>query len=116
MDLQEGRLRARRILEDGYEVVETTLPAVCTILSDDHNVPRYSKLKDIMAASRKTVTVWGAKDLSLEASKVGAANVRVPIGSLAMSQRESHCELITGETTEEQVAQLVAELRARKVF
>jgi electron transfer flavoprotein beta subunit len=116
LELQEGRLRARRILEDGYEVVETTLPAVCTVLSDDHNVPRYSKLKDIMAASRKTVTLWGAKDLGLDSGKIGATNVRLPIGELVIPQRESHCELIAGETAEEQAARLVAELRARKVF
>jgi electron transfer flavoprotein beta subunit len=116
LELQEGRLRARRILEDGYEVVETTLPAVCTVLSDDHNVPRYSKLKDIMAASRKTVTVWGVNDLGLDPGKVGAINVRLPIGELVIPQRESHCELITGETPEEQVARLVAELRAQKVL
>src|SRR3972149_933086 len=49
----DGKAVARRIVEDGYERVESPLPLVVSIVSDDTNVPRYSKLKDIMAAAKK---------------------------------------------------------------
>jgi len=114
--LGDGAARARRILEDGYEEVDARLPLVCTILSDDRNVPRYSKLKDIMAAARRPVTVWKGGDLGLDPARVGASAVRVPVGDVVIPQRDSQCELIPGETPEEQAAGLVAQLRARKVL
>lgn len=114
--VQDGTARVRRILPDGYELVEAPLPLVCTILSDDSNVPRYSKLKDIMAAARKPVTVWKAGDLGLDAARVGAAAVRMPVEEVVLPRRESRCELIGGDTPEEQIDRLVARLRERKVL
>ncbi len=116
LELREGGATARRIVEDGYEVVEAPLPLVCTILSDDTNVPRYSKLKDIMAAARKPVTVWKAADLGVDPGRVGAAAVRLPVHDLAIPVRESRCELMAGDTPEEQADRLVEKLRERKAI
>ena len=71
IEARDGKVVARRIVEDGYELVEAPMPLVASILSDDTNVPRYSKLKDIMAAARKTVPVWKAADLGVEPARVG---------------------------------------------
>lgn len=112
-----GRVRARRLLEDGYETVEAPLPLVAGIVSDDSNVPRYAKLKDIMAAARKPVPTWTLADLGVEADLVGAAACRVPLSGVATPERESsRCELMGGETAEEQAARLAARLRELKVI
>jgi electron transfer flavoprotein beta subunit len=116
LDVREGSATARRVVEDGYELVEVRLPAVCTVISDDSNVPRYSKLKDIMAAARKPVTVWTAADVGVDASRVGAAAVRLPVRDLVIPVRESRCELMSGETPEEQADRLVERLKERKAI
>ncbi len=116
LEVHDGTCVARRIVEDGYEVVEGRLPMVCTILSDDSNIPRYSKLKDIMAAARKPVTVWKATDLGVDPGRVGASAVRLSVQSLTIPTRDSRCELMPGDTPEEQVDRLVEKLRERKVL
>jgi electron transfer flavoprotein beta subunit len=115
IEVRDGTATARRIVEDGYEVVETRLPMVCTILSDDSNIPRYSKLKDIMAAARKPLRVWKGADLGVDPARVGPAAARIAVQDVTIPTRDSRCELIPGETPEEQADRLVERLKALKV-
>ena len=116
IEVREGKAAARRIVEDGYEVVEAPLPLVAGILSDDSNVPRYSKLKDIMVAARKTVPVWKAADLGLDMATVGAAGQRLQLREVTIPQRDSRCELMSGDTPAEQAERLAERLRELKVI
>ncbi len=116
IELQNGKAILRRIVEDGYERVESPLPLVAGILSDDTNVPRYSKLKDIMAAARKTVPVWKAKDLGLDVARVGSAGRRVSVREMVQPPRESRCDLITADSPTEQAERLAERLRELKVI
>jgi electron transfer flavoprotein beta subunit len=115
IELQDGKAILRRIVEDGYERVEGPLPLVAGILSDDTNVPRYSKLKDIMAAARKTVPVWKAADLALAPARIGSAGRRVSIQDMVQPTRESRCELVPGDSPAEQAERLAERLRELKV-
>lgn len=112
---QEGQLRLHRVVEDGYEVWEAAPPLTLTILSDESNVPRYPKVKDIMAASRKPVPTWSAADLGLEARDVGKGAIRTEVQELTLPVRESRCQMLNGEPSE-QAAALVARLKERKVL
>jgi electron transfer flavoprotein beta subunit len=116
IEVKDGRIVARRVVEDGYELVEGPLPLVASIVSDDSNVPRYSKLKDIMQAAKKQVPVWKASDLSLDAAEIGAAAARVEIQDLLIPQRESKCEFVGGETPQERAERLALRLRELKVI
>ena len=110
LEVTDRTVVARRIMEDGYERVEGPLPLVASILSDDGNVPRYSKLKDIMAAARKTVPVWNAADLGVAAAKVGAAGRRLDLRDVTVPHRESRCEVVGGETPAEQAERLATSI------
>ena len=116
IEVREGKAAARRIVEDGYEVVEAPLPLVASILSDDSNVPRYSKLKDIMVAARKTVPVWKAAELGVDIATVGAAGQRLQLREVSIPQRDSRCELVNGDTPAEQAERLAERLRELKVI
>jgi electron transfer flavoprotein beta subunit len=116
IEIKDGKATARRIVEDGYEMVETALPMAASIISDDSNVPRYSKLKDIMAAARKTVPVWRAADLGVDMARIGPGSHRLHVRDVALIQRDSRCELVPGETPAEQAERLAARLRERKVI
>jgi electron transfer flavoprotein beta subunit len=116
IEAKEGKIVARRIVEDGYELVQSSMPVVASILSDDTNVPRYSKLKDIMAAARKTVPVWKAADLGVDPSRVGPGGRRLAVRDVTVVQRDSRCELVSGETPTEQAERLATRLRELKVI
>jgi len=116
IEFKDERVVARRIVEDGYERVEGPLPLVASIISDDSNVPRYSKLKDIMAAARKTVPVLKAADLGVDMTRVGSAGRRLLLRDAIIPQRESRCELVPGDTPAEQGERLALRLRELKVL
>lgn len=116
IEARDGKVVARRIVEDGYEVVEASPPLVASILSDDSNVPRYSKLKDIMAAARKTVSVWKAADLGVSMAQVGPDAQRLQVRDVAIVQRDSRCELVSGDTAVDQAERLALRLRELKVL
>ena len=108
-------LQIQRVVEDGYETVETSLPAVVTV-SNEFGEPRYPKLPQIMAAAKKTVTQWKTGDLGLDAGAVGAAGARLKLEKLATPPKGGAVELMPGDSPEEQAAALVAKLRADKII
>ena len=112
----DGKARVRRIVEDGYELVEAAFPLVASIISDDSNVPRYSKLKDIMTAAKKQVPTWKASDLNLDGAKVGAAAAQLQVRDVAIPQREARCEMLDGESPQERGEKLALRLRELKVI
>ncbi len=116
IEVTDGKAVVRRIVEDGYERVEAPLPLVVTIVSDDTNVPRYSKLKDIMAAAKKQVPTWKGTDLNLTANRVGAAAARLQVTDVYVPKRESRCEMVDGETPGESAERLALRLRELKVI
>ncbi len=116
IEAAEGKLQLRKRVEDGYLRVEAAPPLVATILSDDSNVPRYSKLKDIMAATRKSVPVWKAPDLGLDPARVGEEAGRVLLRDVVIPKQESRCEFVPGETPAEQGERLATRLRELKVI
>lgn len=116
IEAKDGTVVMRRIAEDGYELVEGPLPLVASILSDDSNVPRYSKLKDIMAAAKKQVPAWKAADLDLDVARVGAAALRLQIRDVSVPKRESRCEMLDGDSPEERAEKLALRLRELKVI
>ena len=65
LELTENGIRAERKLEDGFEVVEVSGPAVVTILPD-LNKPRIPSLKQILAAKKKTAQKIELAELGLE--------------------------------------------------
>ncbi len=53
-----------RALPDGYEVVESTIPAVVTA-SYEIGALREPGVEAFMTAGKKPITVWNARDLGL---------------------------------------------------
>lgn len=115
VQVADGKMTVQRVLADGFETVEMAMPAVVTV-SNELGEPRYPKLQQIMQAARKTVTNWGASDLELDPSTVGAAGARLKLQQLFVPEVGGDCEIIEGDTPEEQAQNLVKALREAKVL
>ena len=116
IEVTDGQMMMRRLVEDGYELTQAKTPVLASIISDETNTPRYPKLKDIMAAGKRTIPVWKAADLDLDPGRIGAAAVKVAIADVYIPMKESKCEMIEGETPGEQAAKLAARLRDLKLI
>jgi electron transfer flavoprotein beta subunit len=115
VEVKDGMALVVRILDDGYEVIETPLPAVLGV-SGELGTPRYPTMKGIMAAARKDVLVWSAREVSAHLSRHDPFAARVKMIKLFIPVHESACEFVTGETPEEAGANLHLKLREAKLI
>ncbi len=106
-------VRVERVLDDGTETVEVTLPAAVTV-SNELGAPRAPTLRETMRAARKPVVVWKAGDLGLDTGAVGAA--RAVRERLFAPVKDNRCEMIEAATPEAQGAKLAQRLREAKVL
>ncbi|MBI4287031.1 MAG: electron transfer flavoprotein subunit beta/FixA family protein [Chloroflexi bacterium] len=116
IEMQDGgKARMERVLADGYEVLEVSLPAVVTV-SNELGEPRYATLKGIMAAAKKQPTVWKPQDIGADASKIGASGRRTQLLKLFQPVKEAKCEIVEGETPAEAAEKLALRLRQAKII
>jgi electron transfer flavoprotein beta subunit len=115
VEIVDGKAKVERVIPDGYEVVEVSLPALITV-SNELGEARYATIKGIMAAKRKEPTVWKPADIDIEPSQVGAAGRRGKLLKLFQPVREGECEIIGGENAEEAAVNLAMKLREIKVL
>ncbi|MEI7932677.1 MAG: electron transfer flavoprotein subunit beta/FixA family protein, partial [Alphaproteobacteria bacterium] len=66
--------------------------------------------------AKKTVTNWKVGDLGLDPGSVGKAGSRLKLERLFIPEKGGKVELMEGDTPQEQVAALVARLRADKIL
>ena len=69
-EIREGYIRVQRLMEDSYEVIEMSLPALITVVKEI-NVPRLPSLKAMLRAKKMSLPIWTANDLDVDRSRVG---------------------------------------------
>ncbi len=111
-----GKLRLKKPIETGYDILEAPLPFLGTVTNDESNVPRYASVRGILAARRAEIPVWDAADLGLEASEFEPEASLLKMEELFIPDREMHCEIIAGETGAEKAQNLVQYLKEQKVI
>lgn len=70
IEIGDGRAVAERMMEDGYDVVRTPLPALFTVVKEI-NEPRLPSLKGKMRAKKAEIAVWGPSDLDVDHAELG---------------------------------------------
>ncbi len=109
-----GKAVVYRTTEDGYDVVELTLPAVVSVVKEI-NEPRLPSLKGKMAAKKKEIVKWNAGDLGIGADTVGA-NSGTKTVKVAPPPPRPKGEKIEGETPDEIADKLFNKLRENQVI
>jgi electron transfer flavoprotein beta subunit len=69
-EVTEKTMRVERMLEEGYEVIETPLPALLTVVKEI-NEPRIPSLKGLMRAKSAKITIFTQKELDLDPQQIG---------------------------------------------
>ena len=111
IDMENDRVKVKRVITDGYEVVTAPLPAVVTV-SNEIGEPRYPSMKGIMAAKKIKPTIWSSADLELE-MPIQRRSQKI---RLFQSVHEGRCQFVEGESAEEMAENLAEMLRAEKVI
>jgi len=101
VEVSGDKVRVERLLGDGYETIETSMPVLITA-SNEIGALRYPPVKKLLAAQKMGVTSWGSAELGLEV----VVDNRVKLQKLYIPERNSNCHMISGENPEEMAAKL----------
>lgn len=113
----EGKtVRAKRSLEDGYELIETQLPALLTVVKD-LNVPRLPSLDEVMKAYReKEIKIWGAEDIEADPDHIGLRGSRTRIVRARTPEfKKGKTEILSG-SAEQAAESLLVIFRERHII
>jgi len=70
IEVVDGKLRARRVLDDFFEVLEVRLPALVTVVKQI-NDPRYPSMRNVLKAKRAQIAKWTLADVEADPTQTG---------------------------------------------
>jgi electron transfer flavoprotein beta subunit len=104
----EKTLRAKRAMEDGYEVIEIPMPALLTCIKD-LNDPRYPPISGIQRAVQCDIPIWSAEDVGADPEKIGLKGSPTMVAKTFTPEPACRGECIGG-TCEDVVQQIMDRL------
>ena len=102
-------LRVKRIVKDGYEVLEAPMPCLVTV-SSEIGLPRLPAGMRLMMVRKKQIPIWKAQDIGAESSQLDKANAHIEVTGLSVPTRKTECEIVTGGTPGEAAVNLASKL------
>lgn len=98
-DANEKYMRVERLMEEGYEIIETPLPALLTVVKEI-NEPRIPSLKGMMRAKSAKITAWGQKDLELDPQNIGLCGSPTQVVKIFTPPQRTGGQILSGEVPE----------------
>jgi electron transfer flavoprotein beta subunit len=109
IEVLEKTLKVKRMIKDGYEVLEAPMPSLITV-SSEIGLPRLPGGMGLMMARRKVIPTWKAQDIGAESAQLDKANAHTEVTGLSIPTRKSECEMITGVTPGEAAGNLAVKI------
>jgi electron transfer flavoprotein beta subunit len=113
-EIKENYLRVSRMIEEGHEILETTLPAIITV-AKEINVPRLPSLRGIMKSKSAKITAWGINETGIDPDTVGLAGSSTQVIKVFFPQRITKAEILDGDVPAK-VDKLLDKLKEAKLL
>ncbi|MFW9784100.1 MAG: electron transfer flavoprotein subunit beta/FixA family protein [Candidatus Heimdallarchaeota archaeon] len=114
-ELVNDKLRVKAQTDEGYRVIETTIPAVIAGIPPSSFQPRIPPLPKIMAAQKKPFEIWKFEDLEGDKNQFGSEGSLVKIKKLYEPPKREQGIIIT-EEPKESINRLIELLSKDKVI
>lgn len=108
------KIKVERVMEEGYEVLETELPAVVTVLKEI-NQPRHPSLKGVLKAKKASIPVWKAENLGVDTNYLGLKGSPTQVVKIFTPPPRGKGEFLDG-SAEEVAAKLLEKLKVQKII
>lgn len=99
INVEKKKIVVERFLEDGREVVESTLPALITVVKDI-NEPRLPSLIGIKKAAKAQIPTLTAKDIPVDENRIGLKGSPTWVWKIFSPEARGGGEILKGELTE----------------
>lgn len=98
-EIKEGMAKFERMTEEGYEVIETPLPCLITVVKEI-NIPRLPSLKGKIRAKQAAVVTLTAKDIDADPEKLGLKGSPTVVRKIFTPQKRAGGQILQGDTNE----------------
>jgi electron transfer flavoprotein beta subunit len=109
--VSDGRLQARRVLDDFFEVLEVSLPAVVTVVKQI-NEPRRPSMRSVLKAKRAQIKKWSLADLDADSTQTGFEGSPTQVIQVWPPERRSGGKKLEGPAGEiaAEIAKVIEEM------
>ena len=98
-EVKNNSLRVERMMEEGYEVIETPLPCLLTVVKEI-NEPRLPSLKGMLRGKSAKITVWTQKELNLDPQSIGLCSSPTQVIKIFTPPPRIGGQILKGDTQE----------------
>ncbi len=98
-ELSNGSLRARRMMEEGYQLVRTSLPCLLTVVKGI-NEPRIPSLRGKLKAKSTKIENWDSSHLETDPSRVGLEGSPTRVIRIFTPTKKRDVKLFTGDPSD----------------
>ena len=106
-EIKDNKARVERMMEEGYDIVETPLPCLFTVVKEI-NSPRLPSLKGMMRAKSAKIVKWTADDIGADPKSIGLDGSPTRVVKIFTPPPRKGGEMLKGETSD--IAKEVIEL------
>ena len=111
-DVTNNSIKVQRMMDEGYDVVESSLPVLLTVVKE-LNQPRMPSLKGKMTAKKAEIRTMGMSDIGADENSLGLKGSPTQVRNIFAPEVKAERKMIEG-SPEEQVANLIKELKEIK--
>lgn len=111
-DIKNDSIKVQRLMDEGYDIVESSLPVLLTVVKE-LNEPRLPSLKGKIAAKKAEIKKMGLLETGADENTLGLKGSPTQVKKIFAPETKKDRKMLEG-TPEEQVDTLVKELRSLK--
>lgn len=107
--IDENKIRAERMTEEGYDIIEAQLPVMLTVVKEI-NEPRIASLKGKMSARKAEIPTWTAEFIGADTDQLGLDGSPTMVAEVFAPPSREGGKKLEGEPAD-MAAELIAELK-----
>lgn len=116
LEVSGDKVTVQRETDEGYEVVETKVPVLCTV-TKSINEPRFPTIKSKLAANKANIEILALTDFpNLDKTKIGQEGSLIRVNRVFLPAKRETGIKIKEETDKDSALKLVALISEAKVI
>ncbi len=110
IDVDGRKIIAKKLIDGGYEIVETRAPALFTMIMPPDYVSKYPSFLDVHGSLKKPYHVWSAADIGAEAQYLGLKGSPTQVARIYPPPQREKAAMTHG-SSQEAVEKILAIMR-----
>lgn len=106
-DIKDNKARVERMTEEGYDIVETPIPCLFTVVKEI-NTPRLPSLKGMIRSKSAKIVQWTAADINADPKNIGLDGSPTRVVKIFTPPPRKGGQMLKGDMTE--ISQKLSEL------